>query len=1059
MAITSNLYPPIVTDTIPAFIRTKSCKIYFSLSMYNSAADIKNVQISLVNQRTNASALKTSTYPSGIKITSLYYDPDVRGDYNYYVQINPSDLIEGSFGLNQFYKVQLRFTSNSASNPPSNGTALAKWLYDNMQYFSEWSKICLIKGIEQPHISIRGFDDTENNQETVLTNPMLEIIGELTYAKNSTQEKEYLKSYNIKLYQANNMDNVLMQSEEIYTNPHNPNEFNYELSYDLLDGVNYVMALTYTTNNLYTETINYKFTIIQYGVDKLNADITATVDEENGRIKIDIISKDTEKFIGNLTIRRTSSESNFHKWEDVKTVTYITGTELNYSWYDTTIQSGVWYKYCAQKRNAHGDRGAIIQINNPVICLLDDIFLTRDDCQLKIKFNPTLSEFKYNVTESQQVTIGAKYPYIKRNGNNYFRTFPIGGLISSFIDTTDWYDPHFYDGEFHYDENEIKAFTSKTDIYGESQELYDDYNNKKGITEYNDYIYEREFRKKVYDFLYKHNVKLFRSTTEGNILIKLMNIDFQPVETLGRRLYSFTATAVEVDDATISNYNKYGIQITGNYEKYVTYRHEVLGQISGTYQASDGNILSNKIDTKYKKSSNEGFINQVGSLRWLKLEIESDPYVIIESDGQLVKATASSDIEAPNATVGYIVIINGAEMIVYPRMERQPTGQPGDGSTTTEIIHLGIFELKEDNTLITDLRFKYPTTVTIDYIANLEEVEDTSGLANRIYYYRKPGQLYGSFEPKDSLMQKIYNKYLLNYKKYYQRLLDVTSIQVESQPGAVVYVKDSRDTDLNRHVLENGYLQLRDNEVTIEGLYFCGVHLIECTDPLETKIVNGLTDNDFKLQDGVYNSIDEIENPVNAGVYQIRAYGLKSGAFLQNNRVIVINEDNTEHTEVTPDNYYTLILESIEDDKKLQFVYYYGCWYILAKSYEKTKLLKGDIRQLRDNEYILVDEYYDSFKEIKNPIPNGVYWISSYAIDDENLDFDRISGLLTISEDYVYANADRNYALIVKRLYEESKNRYIYYHGNWWLFTPEHDVLCPVDGLVDYYCEVVKGVY
>ena len=1061
MAITSNLYPPIVPDSSPAFIRTKSCKIYFSLSMYNSAADIKNVQISLVNQRTNASALKTSIYPSGIKIANLYYDPDVRGDYNYYVQINPSDLTEGVFGLNQFYKVQLRFTSKSASDPPSNGpAALAKWLYDNMQYFSEWSKVCLIKGIEQPHISIRGFDDTENNQETVLTNPMVEVIGELTYAKNNTEEKEYLKSYNIKLYQANNMDNILMQSEEIYTNPYNPNEFNYQLSYDLLDGIDYVMALTYTTNNLYTETINYKFTIIQYGVDKLNADITATVDEENGRIKIDIISKDiTEMFIGNLTIRRTSSKSNFHKWEDVKTITYINGTSLNYSWYDTTIQSGVWYKYCAQKRNAHGDRGVIIQIDNPVMCLLDDIFLTRDDCQLKIKFNPTLSEFKYNVTESQQVTIGAKYPYIKRNGSNYFRTFPIGGLISSFIDTTDWYDPHFYDGEFHYDENEIQAFTSKADIYGESQELYDDYNNTKEITEYNDYIYEREFRKKVYDFLYKHNVKLFRSTTEGNILIKLMNIDFQPIEALGRRLYSFTATAVEVDDATIANYNKYGIQITGNYEKYITYRHEVLGQISGTYQASDGNILSNKIDTKYKKSSNEGFINQVGSLKWLKLEIESDPYVIIESGGQLIKATASSDIEAPDATVGHIVVINGAEMIVYPHMERRPTGQPGNGSTAAEIAHLGIFELKEDNTLVTDLRFKYPTTVTIDYIANLEEVEDTSGLANRIYYYHKPGQLYGSFEPKDSLMQKIYNKYLLNYTKYYQRLLDVTGIQIEGQPGTVVYVKDSRDTDLNRHVLENGYLQLRDDEVTIEGLYFCGVHLTECTDPLETKIVNGLTDDDFELQDGVYDSIDEIENPVNAGIYQIRAYGLKSGAFLENNRVIVVNENNTEHIEVTPDNYYTLILEPIEDDEKLQFVYYYGCWYILAKSYEKTKLLDGDIRQLRDNEYILVDEYYDSFSEIENPIPNGVYWISSYMIDDEELDFDRISGLLTINEDYVYANADRDYALIVKRLYEESKNRYIYYHGDWWLFTPEHDVLCPVDGLVDYYCEVVKGVY
>ena len=72
----------------------------------------------------------------------------MQNDYKYWVQINPSDLAEGAFGLNQFYKVQLRFTSNSASNPPSNGTQLASWLYNNMQYFSEWSKVCIIKGIE-----------------------------------------------------------------------------------------------------------------------------------------------------------------------------------------------------------------------------------------------------------------------------------------------------------------------------------------------------------------------------------------------------------------------------------------------------------------------------------------------------------------------------------------------------------------------------------------------------------------------------------------------------------------------------------------------------------------------------------------------------------------------------------------------------------------------------------------------------------------------------------------------------------------------------------------------
>jgi len=50
-----------------------------------------------------------------------------------------------------------------------------------MKYFSEWSKVCLIKGIEQPQISIRGFDNSESGQRTVLTTPLIEIIGELTY--------------------------------------------------------------------------------------------------------------------------------------------------------------------------------------------------------------------------------------------------------------------------------------------------------------------------------------------------------------------------------------------------------------------------------------------------------------------------------------------------------------------------------------------------------------------------------------------------------------------------------------------------------------------------------------------------------------------------------------------------------------------------------------------------------------------------------------------------------------------------------------------------------------
>ena len=1067
MAITANIYPPLVQDVLPAFIRTKACKIYFSLSAYNSAADIKNVQVSLINQKTNVSALRSDFYPSGIKITNMIYDSNAKGQYNYYIQINPSDLMKNSFGLNefqlnQFYKVQLRFTSINASDPPSEGRQLATWLFDNMQYFSEWSKVCLIKGIEQPHISIRGFDDTQDNQKTVLTNPMIDIIGELTYAQNNGIETEYLKSYNIKLYQANNTTNILLDSGDIYTNPHNPNELNYEVSYDLLDGVDYILALTYTTNNLFSQTINYTFTILEYGVDELNASINATVDKQNGRVRIDIIANDpTEKFTGNLTIRRTSSQSNFHRWEDVNTVAYITGTELNYSWYDSTIQSGVWYKYCAQKRNAHGDRGPIIQIDNPIMCLLNDIFLTKKDCQLKIKFNPSLNEFKYNVTESQQTTIGSKFPYIKRNGANYFRTFPIGGLISSFIDTTDWYDPHFYkkDGEeeesFHNDENEIKIFTSKEEIYGETQSLYNNYNQEQNIDEYNDYIYERKFREKVYDFLYKHDVKLFRSTTQGNILIKLMNIDFQPVESLGRMLYSFTATAIEVDEANIKNYQKYGIQKVGTYNNYISYEHEVLGQIQGTYSSNNGDILTNVIAKKYAGQATDGFVNQIDYLKWLKLEIDSDPYLIIESNGSLIKATTSSNINTSKATVGYIVEINGVEIIVHPKIIRR-TANAANGTGPVTTTSVGFLELKEPNTEIRSLKFKYPTTVSIDYITSLKEIQNPSKVASHFYYSQKPGQIYGTFQPKNSVFRKIYNKYLINYNQYYQRLLDVMQIQIQGEIGAVVYVKDSKDSQLSRHVLQNGYLQLRQDDIFIEGVYFCGRHLTECLDPLQVSTVNGITD--FVLQEGFYDKLSDIQNPVNGGIYQLKTYGIDSLLSFENHRILLITDNLTEKIEITPDNFYTLLLETLNDDNTLQFVYYYGCWYILNKALEKTKLLKGDLRHIRNDEYVEINEKYNDFSEIKNPIPNGVYQIASYVIENP-IAYDKYLDLLTVKEQDVIKKADQNYALLLERLYEKSINRYIYYHNKWYNFTPDNDILCPVDGLVNYCCEIVKGVY
>ena len=154
------------------------------------------------------------------------------------------------------------------------------------------------------------------------------MIGKLSFSEST--ETEYLKSYNIKILNGEN-EELLFNSGDIY--PTVKNEFNYVLPYALTDGDTYFLEVSYTTNNLYQNSQKFKFIVIEYyGTDTLNASISATPNLENGTIKINITSATGETFLGSFTIRRTSSESNFSLWEDVKTVSYASGQALNYEW-------------------------------------------------------------------------------------------------------------------------------------------------------------------------------------------------------------------------------------------------------------------------------------------------------------------------------------------------------------------------------------------------------------------------------------------------------------------------------------------------------------------------------------------------------------------------------------------------------------------------------------------------------------------------------------------------------------------------------------------------------
>lgn len=180
------------------------------------------------------------------------------------------------------------------------------------------------------------------------------------------------------------------------------------------------------------------------------------------------------------------------------------------------------------------------EFKDPIMLILNDAFLTAGDKQLKIAFNPQVSSYKINVSESRTDTIGSKYPFITRNGDVYYASFPIGGLISSEMD-------------------EAGTFETRKTIYEDNESYYSDYNDNNDIPNNQDMVYEKFFRDKVMDFLCGDEAMLYRSPTEGNKLVRLMDVNYSPNQTLGRRLWSFTATAYEIDDCTLENYNLYDI--------------------------------------------------------------------------------------------------------------------------------------------------------------------------------------------------------------------------------------------------------------------------------------------------------------------------------------------------------------------------------------------------------------------------------------------------------------------------------------------------------------------
>ena len=423
-----------------------------------------------------------------------------------------------------YYKVQLAFVG----------------LDDEIGYYST---VGVVKKTNEPTVVIK---DRENS-----TANAYEYFG--YYFNEDSSEK--VATYCFNLYNENN--DLVTSSGELIHNRTTDLEStssidSWVLTKTLEPNVGYeIEYVVNTINGLRQASARYPIVEVETVPPNIHARFIAEQNFENGYITLKLCGdRSNINVSGSFVILRSSEEDNFETWHEL-TKFYLTNWSSNEDLIickDYTAQQGLAYKYAIQAYNSKGLRSDKMLIEGETVSLdFEDAFLYDGKKQLKIRFNPKISSFKNVILESKMDTIGGKYPFVFRNGNVNYKEFPISGLLSLVSDE---------EQEFSELGNIVCSETTQ-------------------LTKEN-YYKERKFKLDVLSWLTNGEPKLFRSPAEGNYIVRLMNVNLTPVESIGRLLHTFNATAYEIADCTFENLKKYNL-IT---ESYIEHRELKINQIS-----------------------------------------------------------------------------------------------------------------------------------------------------------------------------------------------------------------------------------------------------------------------------------------------------------------------------------------------------------------------------------------------------------------------------------------------------------------------------------------------
>lgn len=646
-----SIYPPTLQSSQPAFIYTvREYPINFTLQSITKFSEIGHIQIRVVRQTNNRSIVNINKYPDGV----IYKTPkDIKDLRKGQYQVNivniddDTDLME-TWQPGTLYKIQLRFGTTGIYSSLGDFTTWKKQQIDN-QTFSEWSTVMIIKPIHKPQVEI---ENNHINIDSIITQKIENNLAPYITGIFSldVNDKEIVDQYKFDLFKGKKdeieSDDLIESSGWLSHSSTQGSQDSFRFKYILEDKTSYTVFYSIKTINDYEQTSEpYFFTAsVIHGSNLKNMRLRIEDNDhycrENGCIKIYLTVNNGRRLRGKYVIIRSSEKTNYQIWEDLQYLSFLNDKfddTLIYT--DFTIESGVRYKYAFLEEKDSGLRSVPLYEtkNTGRYVDLEYGYFMRDGLQLKVSLNQKISSFKHTVLTSKQDTLGSKYPHLVKNGNAYYAEFPVSGTISFQMDEDYTFVSRSDDGIMFKDELIVprEKVRGAEDIAERGPcEPNSDFTPPNYITDYNvpftidmnlthNNIYtERKFREKAEEFLNDFKAKLYRSPTEGNIIVVLQNVSLTPNQILGRMLFDFSATAYEIMENTLTNLDKSGI-INIKYVQEVIEESNneetksiipSFGQVTGIYTVDKKPVDIYKLIEKHEKeaSTSENHLELLG---------------------------------------------------------------------------------------------------------------------------------------------------------------------------------------------------------------------------------------------------------------------------------------------------------------------------------------------------------------------------------------------------------------------------------------------------------------